>query len=237
MFWLVTRCWKCHVEPRITCSCIRVKVTYAAGACLPWEQKFECHNEFHTETHALACPAVPTEWWVVFFSSMNCVHFIVFFIGLVSLTTHYIHYKDTFLMRNVHSIHNSLSRGLAPSKDSSASAVWSVCLCYGWVYALHLWTSKQHYILFPISKHFPEGTTRKHHCFFEGSVQLHVPKSTWLPGRPFCVASEQLRWSSFGIYCVLWVAFVHRGACSCVLSCKCLEKVLSRIVPVMWSVH
>lgn len=53
-------------------------------------------------------------------------------------------------------------------------------------------------------KHFPEGTTRKFHCFFEGSVQLHVPKSTWLPGRPFwSLVSEQLRRSSFGINCVL----------------------------------
>lgn len=70
---------------------------------------------------------------------------------------------------------------------------------YGEVYAPHLWTSKQHYI-FPSSKRFPEGTTRKLHCFFEGSVQLHVPKSTWLPGRPFwSLVSEQLRRSSFGI--------------------------------------
>lgn len=39
-----------------------------------------------------------------------------------------------------------------------------------------------------------EGTTRKRHCFFEGSVQLREPKSTGLPDGPFRTSlGHQLR--------------------------------------------
>lgn len=44
------------------------------------------------------------------------------------------------------------------------------------------------------TKSFPEGTTRKLHCFSEGSVQLHVPKSTWLPDGPFWTAEALQLW-------------------------------------------
>lgn len=149
--------------------------------------------------------------WDFFFFYELCTFYFSFLIGPVSSTTHYIHYKDTFLMQNFHSIHNSLSQELAPSKDSSASAVWSIFkktkqmqpLFVLWMSICATSVNKQatlHFFLFQnISLKARPGNS---HCFFEGSAQLHVPKSAWLPGRPFwSVVSEQLRWSSFGIYC------------------------------------
>ena len=151
-----------------------------------------------------------------FFFFFLFVSIFFFFLRLVSSTTRYIHYKVTFFIQNLH----SLSQELAPSREiellifSSLLPLFNrkkqkktktknkkqpLCvLCV--IICTTSRTSKQHYI-FPNEKHLPEGTTRKLHCFFEGSVQLHVPKSTWLPGGPFwSLVSEQLRVSSFGIY-------------------------------------
>lgn len=106
---------------------------------------------------------------------------------------------------------------------------------------------KQHYI-FPIGKHVPEGTTRKLYCSFGGSVQLHVPKSTWLTGRPFW--SEWANsWDGpalvFMKYCkrpspiephVLcpWQHVLIENAWIYVLNCPCTIGIICTLLKVHW---
>lgn len=177
--------------------------------------------------------------WMTWTPSVTCLFFLsprLFFhrAGFINNTLHSL--RGYILKSKLpFNFHDSLTQELAPSREIKLLVFSSLLpfekkekndtmqpLCRLCANICTTSPDKQATLHFFSYKHFPEGTTRKFHCFFEGSVQLHVPKSTWLPGRPFwSLVSEQLRRSSFGINCVLSMAFtfwatwpVFKAACA-----------------------
>lgn len=156
-------------------------------------------------------------------------------IGLVSSTTHYIHYRDTFLFQNFHSISYSLSQELAPSRVITLLVIGTLlprckCLCC-------LCTSYPN-LVYPnpgkATLHFSDWKTRpwRHNqetlLFLWGQCSASCAKINMAYRQAILMwVSKQLRRSSFGFHEILQKAFTHRATCPVSLAThadwKCLN--------------